>query len=189
MRGDADQARAQEARVTPAPAEGEAAQAKPGAPAWAAGSELPHVPATTEPPDDGPGQASSPGVRVLVVDDDPDARELLTVLLEACGMLVRTAASARAALDALCEEPPDVLVSDIGMPEEDGYSLIRKIRALQDDEQRAVPAIALTAFARTEDRQRALRAGFDRHLAKPVEPSALTAIIADLARARSGQHG
>jgi len=189
VRGEADQPRAQEARVTPAPAEGTRAQGGLGAPIRLASGQLPRVPATSHPGDDGPGPASSPGVRVLVVDDDPDARELLTVLLEGCGMLVRSAASARAALDAVLAELPDVLVSDIGMPEEDGYSLIRKIRELPRDDQRAVPAIALTAFARTEDRQRALRAGFDRHLAKPVEPSALTAIIADLARARTGQRG
>ncbi len=189
MRGEADQSRAQEARVTPPPAQRTHAQGAAEVPVRLAGEGVPRVPATTDPGEDGPGPASSPGVRVLVVDDDPDARELLTVLLEGCGMLVRSAASARDALAAVLAEPPDVLVSDIGMPEEDGYSLIRKIRELPSDDRRAVPAIALTAFARTEDRQRALRAGFDRHLAKPVEPSALTAIISDLARAKTGQRG
>ncbi len=182
MRGDAEQPRAESARMTPPPAvEGLGLTAV--SPSRLVG-ELPKVPATTKPGGDGPAPRSWPGLRVLVVDDDPDARELLTVLLEGCGMVVRSAPSAQAALEAMSAERPDVLVSDIGMPEEDGYSLIRKVRLLPV-EQRGVPAIALTAFARTEDRQRALRAGFDRHLAKPVEPAALTAIITDLARARA----
>lgn len=183
---EAEQSSAKSRPRTSVPGGAEAADDRPSeGPLRLSADELPRVPATTDAGSDGPAPVSAPGLRVLVVDDDPDAREMLTVLLEACGMVVRVAPSARAALEAIETEPPDVVVSDIGMPEEDGYSLIRKIRALPADSQRAVPAIALTAFARSEDRQRALRAGFDRHLAKPVEPAALTDIIGELARARS----
>lgn len=120
------------------------------------------------------------GIKVLVVDDEPDARTLVKRLLEQCGADVITAASARDAVSALELHGPDVLLSDIGMPEQDGYELIRRIRA-RDDGRETIPAAALTAFARSEDRTRALMAGYQTHVAKPVEPSELCAVVASLA--------
>ena len=124
------------------------------------------------------------GVTVLVVDDEPDARELLQVLLESCGMIVQIAASADAALAELERAVPDVLISDIGMPEQDGYALIEKIRASASEGVRRVPAIALTAYAMVEDRNRALLAGFNLHATKPADPGALITMVADLAGRR-----
>ncbi len=120
------------------------------------------------------------GLRVLVVDDEEDARDLLAAVLEACGSIVTLAGSAADALAKIQAEAPDVLVSDIGMPGEDGYDLIRKIRAL--DRGADIPAAALTAYARAEDRRRALDAGFMMHIPKPVEPAELVAVIANLTR-------
>ena len=121
------------------------------------------------------------GVRILVVDDDPDARSLAQRVLEDSGAGVRTAASAAEALAALeAVELPDVVVSDIGMPEQDGYDLIRQVRALPGAASR-IPAVALTALARGEDRSRALQAGYQRHISKPVDPAELVCLIADLA--------
>jgi PAS domain S-box-containing protein len=122
------------------------------------------------------------GVKVLVVDDEPDARALVKRLLEDCNAIVTTAAGAAEALDAFRAHPPDVLVSDIGMPSEDGYSLIQKIRALQPTQGRNVPALALTAYARSEDRMQSARCGFQNHIAKPVEPAELITMVATLAR-------
>jgi CheY-like chemotaxis protein len=119
---------------------------------------------------------------VLVVDDEPDARELVSYVLEACGMEVRVAAGAAQALAELEDFTPSVILSDVGMPHEDGYSLIRSVRTLRDDTKRNIPAIALTAFARNEDRTRALVEGFNVHMAKPVEPTVLVNAIVDLAR-------
>lgn len=121
------------------------------------------------------------GVKVLVVDDEPDARELVRRVLESADAAVITVGSAQEALERLIQEGPDVLVSDIGMPDEDGYDLIRRVRALPQDKGGATPALALTAFARSEDRQRAFMAGFQLHVAKPVEPSELVAVVASLA--------
>ncbi|MGH9901582.1 MAG: ATP-binding response regulator [Pyrinomonadaceae bacterium] len=121
------------------------------------------------------------GLRVLVVDDEADTRELLRAVLESCGSEVTTAASAAAALEALERERPDVLVSDLGMPEEDGYSLIAKVRALPAGRGGQTPAAALTAYTRAEDRMRVLRAGFQIHLPKPVEPAELVTVVANLA--------
>jgi signal transduction histidine kinase/CheY-like chemotaxis protein len=139
------------------------------------------VPATAQ----ATGRLSLPpgieGVRVLVVDDDPDARDLVAHFLEGCGMKVDLAGSADEALAHLTSNTPDVIISDIGMPEHDGYYLIRNIRTLPSDEKRAIPAIALTAFTRNEDRTRALVEGFNLHVPKPVEPSALVQAVADLA--------
>ncbi|MFT3764825.1 MAG: ATP-binding protein [Minicystis sp.] len=123
------------------------------------------------------------GVRVLVVEDEPDAREMALRVLEESGAAVRTAASAAEALAAIDAARPDVLVSDIGLPEMDGYELIRRVRA--GAPARDVPAIALTAFARPEDRTRALGAGFQSHVTKPLEPSALVATVARLWRRRA----
>jgi signal transduction histidine kinase/ActR/RegA family two-component response regulator len=141
-----------------------------------------HVPATQQEQDGAPDPpAGLQGVRVLVVDDDADARELLAYMFEASGMEVRAAGSAAAALEALAGFTPHVIVSDIGMPFEDGYSLIRSIRTLPDEDKKGIPAIALTAFAGNEDRTKALVEGFNRHIAKPVEPSALLRAIFELA--------
>jgi CheY-like chemotaxis protein len=127
------------------------------------------------------------GLRVLVVDDDADARELIGYVLETCGTEVRLAGTAAAALEQLMTYTPDVIVSDIGMPDEDGYSLIRSIRTLPVEEKKDVPAIALTAFARNEDRTRALVAGFNLHMAKPVEPDALVRAVLELAGHARGE--
>lgn len=121
------------------------------------------------------------GLKVLVVDDEPDARQLLAIVLQQCGADVTMAASAEEALSAFERIKPDVLVSDIGMPGEDGYSLIRKIRALPAERGGRIPAAALTAYAGAEDRKRALLAGFHLHIPKPVDPMELVAVVATLA--------
>jgi CheY-like chemotaxis protein/anti-sigma regulatory factor (Ser/Thr protein kinase) len=121
------------------------------------------------------------GLRALVVDDEPDARDLFRILLESCGIEVRAVGTVREALAELENGPPDVIISDIGMPEEDGYALISRIRALPEKNSANVPAIALSAFAGSNERTRALLAGFNLHMGKPVEPAQLLAAIADLA--------
>jgi PAS domain S-box-containing protein len=121
------------------------------------------------------------GLRVLVVDDEFDARTLLTAVLESHGAQVASAASVQETLSQIESFCPDVLVSDIGMPEEDGYSLIRRVRALTKHGPKALPAAALTAYARMEDRSRALLAGFQSHIAKPVDPDELLIVVATLA--------
>ena len=121
-------------------------------------------------------------VTVLVVDDEPDARELVRRLLEDCGATVHTAGSADEAVAALRSRAVSVMVSDIGMPAVDGYELIRRVRALPEKDRAAVPAAAVTAFARPEDRMRAMLAGYDLHLAKPIEPVELVVAVAALAR-------
>jgi PAS domain S-box-containing protein len=121
------------------------------------------------------------GLRVVVVDDEPDARALLKRLLNDCGATVLLASSAAEAVELVERERPDVLVSDIGMPHEDGYKLLQRVRALGPSKGGAVPAIALTAYARAEDRVKAVRAGFQMHVPKPVEPTELVAMIETLA--------
>ena len=121
------------------------------------------------------------GLKVLVVDDEPDARSLIQRVLEDCGAAVTTAASATEAIRILKDGTLEVIVSDIGMPGEDGYALIRRVRALGDSNAN-VPAIALTAYARIEDRVKAIHAGFQLHLSKPVEPVELIAMVESLAR-------
>ncbi|BAZ20065.1 multi-sensor hybrid histidine kinase [Kalymmatonema gypsitolerans NIES-4073] len=121
------------------------------------------------------------GLRVLVVDDEPDACQLLSTVLKQHEAQVIAVSSASEALVALQKFQPDVLVSDIGMPQEDGYSLIRKIRALPGEKGGRTPAVALTAYARAEDRIKALNAGFQLHVAKPVNPTELAAVVANLA--------
>ncbi|PYQ75095.1 MAG: hypothetical protein DMG04_08395 [Acidobacteria bacterium] len=125
------------------------------------------------------------GVRVLVVEDDPDAREMLTGVLQQAGAEVISVASAAEALDTLHHRRADVLISDIGMPDEDGYALIHRVRALDPKSGGTVPAIALTANARAEDRSHALAAGFQMHLAKPIDPGELTRTIAETIRVSS----
>ena len=121
------------------------------------------------------------GVCVLVVDDEKDAREVIVAILEQRGALTFEAASVEEALVRLAEERPDVLLSDIGLPEEDGYSLMRRIRALPRERGGGIPAAALTAYARTEDRMQALLAGFQIHVPKPVQPAELIAVVSSLA--------
>lgn len=120
-------------------------------------------------------------LRVLVVDDEVDAREMLTAMLEHSGAEVKAVASVSEALESFELLTPDVLVSDIGMPVEDGYALIRQIRDRPPERGGRIPAVALTAYARAEDRTRVLLAGFQLHVPKPVEPSELVAVIANLA--------
>ena len=126
------------------------------------------------------------GLQVLVVDDQPDARELIQRVLTDCGAIVHIAARADEALQMVVAHRPDVMVSDIGMPDADGFELLRRIRALDADQGGRVPAIALTAFARSEDRTRALRAGFVVHVSKPVDPAELIATVASVAGRVSG---
>jgi len=120
------------------------------------------------------------GIKVLVVDDEADARDLIKRVLVECDAEVITAGTAAEALRLVDSDRPDVLVSDIGMPDVDGYELMRRLRALHGGAGIRLPAIALTAFARSEDRTRALRAGFLVHVAKPVEPSELIATVASV---------
>jgi CheY-like chemotaxis protein/two-component sensor histidine kinase len=120
------------------------------------------------------------GTKVLVVDDDADARALIERILAEPGAEVSTAASAAEALSVLRRQRPDVLLSDIGMPGEDGYELIRRVRALGAEEGGQTPAVALTAFARSEDRRRALLSGYQMHVAKPVDRAELLAVVASL---------
>lgn len=127
-----------------------------------------------------------PGVRVLVVDDEADSRELMSAILAQCGAEVTVAATARAALEALEQAPFDVLVSDIAMPQEDGYDLIRQVRALPAERGGQIPALALTAYARSADRAAAISAGYQQHAAKPIEPADLASAVAALA-SRAGQ--
>jgi signal transduction histidine kinase/ActR/RegA family two-component response regulator len=128
------------------------------------------------------------GLRVLLVDDEDDAREAMAVLLRQAGAEVTAVASAARALDAFEREKPDVLLSDIAMPGEDGFALISKVRALPMERGGAVPAAALTAYATAEDRMRVLRAGFHDHLAKPIDPTALVGAVAALARGSRVRH-
>jgi PAS domain S-box-containing protein len=120
------------------------------------------------------------GIQVLVVDDDTDAREFVSFLLEQSGATVLTAASADEALMTLTQSQPDVLLSDIGMPETDGYMLMRRVRTLPPEQGGQIPAIALTAYAGEINQQQALAAGFQQHVSKPIEPDQLISIIADL---------
>ncbi|WP_427914608.1 MHYT domain-containing protein [Ramlibacter sp. MMS24-I3-19] len=122
------------------------------------------------------------GVDVLVVDDEADARQLLTTILQECGAHVRSAEGADDALRQVRATVPDVLVSDIGMPDVDGFELIRRLRASTDRRLTSLPAIALTAFTRAEDRRRALEVGFDRYLRKPVDAGELASMVAAVRR-------
>jgi signal transduction histidine kinase/ActR/RegA family two-component response regulator len=119
-------------------------------------------------------------LRILVVDDNPDGRALTSLVLTQAGASVTTVASVREARLALEGERPDVLVSDIGLPDEDGYALIRQIRQYETEHGGFLPAVALTGYARAEDRARILAAGFQAHVPKPVEPVELTAVIATI---------
>jgi len=148
--------------------------------------ELP-VSAATGPPRLAPDSAAAQegvrldGVRVMVVDDEADTRDLLSFSLRNYGAEVTALGSASEALAAIQRDKPDVLVSDIGLPGDDGYSLIRKVRALDEDRGGRVPAAALTAYAKDEDRTRAIAAGFQAHVPKPVELAELASVVASLA--------
>jgi CheY-like chemotaxis protein len=122
------------------------------------------------------------GVKVMVVDDEADAIGLVKRIMEECGATVEACTSAAECLACVSTFRPDVLISDIGMPEMDGYTLIGKLRAMSTEDGGRTPAVALTAFARSEDRRQAMLSGFDVHVAKPVEPSELVAVVSRLAR-------
>jgi PAS domain S-box-containing protein len=141
-------------------------------------SRAPRVKRTPAPAECPP---SLSGLRVLVVDDEPDTLDFLVAVLESCKVEVTAASSAAEAFRLLREVKPDVLVSDIGMPGEDGYQLIRRVRRLEDGEGGRTPAVALTAYAREADRRKAIRAGFQAHMTKPLEPSELAEVVASLA--------
>jgi PAS domain S-box-containing protein len=122
------------------------------------------------------------GIKVLTVDDDPDSLQIIERILQKSGALVRTARSMQEALTAFSEFLPDILLSDVGMPEHDGYELIQRLREMPQG--KGVPAVALTALARQQDRTRALRAGFQMHVAKPVDAEELVAVVQNLATLR-----
>ncbi len=151
---------------------------------------LPLTPVASDPsPPAQPGRAPAAptdaaadltGIRILVIDDEPDAREMVRRVLEGCGATVTTADSADDAVGLARAEPFEALVSDIGLPGEDGYSLIRRVRGLLPAENATVPALALTAYARQADAVRSIAAGYQGHLTKPVEPTTLIAAVAAL---------
>jgi CheY-like chemotaxis protein len=121
------------------------------------------------------------GLRVLVVDDDRDSRDLVTTMLTNSGAEVRACASVAEGLQAIEAWRPAVLISDIEMPDEDGYSFIRRVRALGASTVARTPAVALTAYGRVEDRLRTLAAGYSMHVPKPVDPAELVIVVASLA--------
>lgn len=128
------------------------------------------------------GRSNLSGLRILLVEDEPDSRDLLATVLEQEGATVTTAPCVREAMAALEKQTPDILVSDIAMPDEDGYSLIRQVRSRATNKGGNVPAIALTAYAKEEDRNRALAEGFQVHVAKPIDPTALVEVVASLSK-------
>jgi CheY-like chemotaxis protein len=126
------------------------------------------------------------GIRILAVDDDRDALALMREILEATGATVVTADSGHRALEALARATPDLLLADLGMPDLNGFELIDRIRNSDQPEVREIPAIAVTAYARSEDRAKALRSGFQMHVPKPVDPEQLMATIAAMVNRPSG---
>src|SRR5687768_13761543 len=132
-------------------------------------------------PQEGMGESARlDGLRILVVDDEPDARDLIAAVLQERGAVVYMAGSATEAVTVLQAERPDIILSDISMRDSDGYDLIRSVRALPADKGGRTPAAALTAYGRLEDRMKALSAGFQLHVAKPVDPAELVAVVASL---------
>ncbi|MDB4969941.1 MAG: hypothetical protein JWN44_5630 [Myxococcales bacterium] len=128
------------------------------------------------------------GLSILIVDDQPDACDLMSTVLQGSGACVAAVGTVAAALAAVESRLPDLVISDIGLPDEDGYDLIRKLRALPTERGGDTPVIALTAYAHPDDRRRALRAGFDQHVGKPIEPDALIALVGRAAlKARRGR--
>jgi PAS domain S-box-containing protein len=138
------------------------------------------VPRTVGDPGPAPSLPTLDGVRVLIVDDEADAREFIAHVLDQCGARVLAVASVREALEALKLRRPDVLVSDIAMPGEDGYALMAQVKALEATYGEPIPAVALTAYGGSEDRERVLSAGYQRHIPKPVQPIKLATVIANL---------
>ncbi len=136
------------------------------------------LPAIIEQPSDSTGDLS--GIHILVVDDEADSREFVAFVLEQAGAIVTSVASAAKALQAFSQAVPQILVSDIGMPEMDGYMLMRQIRSLPLEQGGQIPALALTAYAGEMDLKQAIAAGFQRHLAKPIDPEAVIAIVTEL---------
>ena len=126
-------------------------------------------------------QASLEGLRILLVDDQTDALDLITVELAQHGAKVKAVTSAEDALKALAQDNIDVLISDIGMPKMDGYELIRRIRQQEEGTNKRIPTVALTAYARVQDRMQAIMAGFNTHIAKPVDANELVTVVASLA--------
>jgi CheY-like chemotaxis protein len=124
------------------------------------------------------------GLKILVVDDDVDTRELIEWVLKRVGAEVVSVGSAREALEVLARDKPHLLVSDIAMPEEDGYSLLKKIRALPPEHGGRIPAIALTAHSLVQDRLQSLKAGFQSHVPKPVVPEELVEVVASIIHLR-----
>jgi CheY-like chemotaxis protein len=145
-----------------------------------------HLPAalrSSTAPEEDRGAADSPdlrGISLLIVDDDSETRELVTMIVGRAGARTTAAASAAEALDILADIRPDLIICDVAMPDQDGHSFIRTIRSRSGAEGGRVPAIALTAHARAEDRTHSLLAGFQSHVAKPAEPTELVALIATL---------
>ena len=139
------------------------------------------------PGDDGAWQEKAPslrGIRVLVVDDEADGREVVAAILESCGAEARVAASAAEAVAIIERDPPDVLIADIEMSGEDGYALLRRVRGLSSERASQLPAAALTAYASSQDRLKVLSSGFQMHVAKPVQPGELARTVATLAESR-----
>jgi CheY-like chemotaxis protein len=126
------------------------------------------------------GPSGGLGIRVLVVEDDQETRDILAAILERGGFSYRVATRASEALSVLDDWQPDVIVSDIGMPDMDGYEFVRQLRARPPQLGGQIPALALTAYARTADREQALRAGYQAHVAKPVDPLDLVRAITEL---------
>jgi CheY-like chemotaxis protein len=129
------------------------------------------------------------GLRVLVVEDDADIRDALCLTVGQAGGVVTGVGTAYEALAAIVATRPDVVLCDIGLPLEDGYVLVRKIRALPAADGGDVPVVALTAYARADDRARALASGFQAHLAKPVDPATLVGTLLEVCSASNGTHG
>jgi hypothetical protein len=127
------------------------------------------------------------GVDVLIVDDDADGREIAATILERCGAEARVAGSASEAIEIIARDPPDVLLTDLEMPGEDGYTLLRQVRSLPSERSARMPAAAFTAYASGQDRLKVLNAGFQLHLAKPAQPMELAVAVARLAQMREAE--
>ena len=147
-------------------------------------SEAPSArPTSSRPPPPASYVARLAAVHVLVLDDEEDMRDVVSMILEHAGARVTRAATVEAALNAIASDCPHVAVSDLAMPGEDGYAFVRRVRSSESEKTRSLPLVAMTAYARAEDRHRVLAAGFQRHVAKPIEPIELVEALAELASA------